>query len=124
MALQPFVGPWTLLQFRNIFLRRRLDSLDEWLARRKAATYTQNNIKKTNKLWGFSPPANYTEQHKHRINARNADIHASSGIRTHNPNVLADEDGSCFSPRGHCNRQEFISIYVFIFRLSQKLTYK
>jgi hypothetical protein len=29
MALQPFVGPWPLLQFRNLFLRRRWDPLDE-----------------------------------------------------------------------------------------------
>jgi hypothetical protein len=36
VALQPFVGPWPLLQFRN-------DSLDWGSARRQAATYTQNN---------------------------------------------------------------------------------
>jgi hypothetical protein len=33
------------------------------------------------------------------------DIHASSGIRTHNPSVEASEDSSCFRPRGHCDRQ-------------------
>jgi hypothetical protein len=29
------------------------------------------------------------------------DIHASSGIRTHDRSVLADEDGSCYRSRGH-----------------------
>jgi hypothetical protein len=43
VALQPFVGPWPLLQFRNLFLHRRYDSLDEWSARRKATTCTQDN---------------------------------------------------------------------------------
>jgi hypothetical protein len=33
----------------------------------------------------------HTEQHNHRINA---DIHALSGIRTHNPSVRAAEDSS------------------------------
>jgi hypothetical protein len=42
MALQPFVGPWPLLEFLD-FLHSRLDSLDGGSARRKAATYTQNN---------------------------------------------------------------------------------
>jgi hypothetical protein len=32
------------------------------------------------------------------------DIHASSGIRTDNPSVRADEDGSCLRPRSHFNR--------------------
>jgi hypothetical protein len=34
------------------------------------------------------------------------DIHASSGIRIHDPNVREGEDGSCLSPRGHCDRLE------------------
>jgi hypothetical protein len=29
----------------------------------------------------------HTDQHKHRINAHNTDIHALSGIRTHDPSV-------------------------------------
>jgi hypothetical protein len=32
-------------------------------------------------------------------------IHASSGIRTHDPIVGVGEDGSCLRPRGHCDRQ-------------------
>jgi hypothetical protein len=31
-------------------------------------------------------------------------IHASSGIRTHDPSVHAGEDGSCLRPRSHCDR--------------------
>jgi hypothetical protein len=33
------------------------------------------------------------------------DIHASSGIRAHDPSVREGEDGSCLRPRGHCDRQ-------------------
>jgi hypothetical protein len=49
-------------------------------------------------------PYLHTEQHKHRINAHDTDIHASSGIRTHDPSVQASEDTSCLRPRGHCDR--------------------
>jgi hypothetical protein len=41
MALQPFVGPWPLLQFLN-HIHSRYDSLDGGSALRKAATYTQD----------------------------------------------------------------------------------
>jgi hypothetical protein len=44
--------------------------------------------------WEISPSQGryiHTE-HKHRINAH---IHASSGIRTHDPNFREGEDGSC-----------------------------
>jgi hypothetical protein len=40
----------------------------------------------------------------HRINVHNTDIHALSGIRTHDPSVQASEVSSCLRPRGHCNR--------------------
>jgi hypothetical protein len=33
------------------------------------------------------------------------DIQASTGIRTHDPNVQASEDSSCLRPRGHCDRR-------------------
>jgi hypothetical protein len=46
----------------------------------------------------------HTEQHKHRINARNTDVHVSSGIRTHDASVRTDEDGSYLRPRGRCDR--------------------
>jgi hypothetical protein len=37
--------------------------------------------------------------------------HASSWIRTHNPNVRAVEDSTCLRPRGHWNR---LQIYLNI----------
>jgi hypothetical protein len=52
-----------------------------------------------------------TEQNKHRINAHNTDIHALSGILTHDPSVRASEDSSCLRPRGHCDRQEACIAY-------------
>jgi hypothetical protein len=51
--------------------------------RRKAATFTQN-----------STNTEYTH----------TDIHASSGIRTHDPNVWAGEDSPCLRSCGHCDR--------------------
>jgi hypothetical protein len=42
--------------------------------------------------------------HKHRINAN---IHALSGIQTHDPSVRASEDSSCLRPRGPCDRLSF-----------------
>jgi hypothetical protein len=42
MALQPFVGPWTLFKFLDL-LHHRQDSLDGGSARRKAATCTQDS---------------------------------------------------------------------------------
>jgi hypothetical protein len=63
------------LQFLNP-IHNRQDSLDGGSARRKAATYT--------------------EQHKHRIYS---DIHAFSGIRTHDPSFPAGEDISCLAAR-------------------------
>jgi hypothetical protein len=41
-SIVPFVDPWPLFQFRNP-IHSRYDSLDGGSARRKAATYTQNN---------------------------------------------------------------------------------
>jgi hypothetical protein len=49
-----------------------------------------------------------TGQHRHRISAythtHTPNIHASSGIRTHDPSVRANEDSSCLRPRGYCDR--------------------
>jgi hypothetical protein len=36
-------------------------------------------------------------------NKRNTDIHALSGIRTHNLSIRVSEDSSCLRPRGHCD---------------------
>jgi hypothetical protein len=44
-------------------------------------------------------------EHKQRINAHNTDIHALSGIRTHDPNFRASEDSSCLRLRDHYDRQ-------------------
>jgi hypothetical protein len=58
----------------------------------------------------------YRGQHKHRTNAY-TNIHAFSGIRTHDPSVPASEDNSCLRPRGHCDRWNYyhppkIKLYV------------
>jgi hypothetical protein len=42
MFLQPFLGPWPLPQFRDLF-KQSVGLLGRGSARRKAATYTQNN---------------------------------------------------------------------------------
>jgi hypothetical protein len=84
MALQPFVGPWPLLQFRHLF---NTDSRTPWT--------------------GISPSHGlyvHTEHHKHIINAY-TDIHALSGIRTNDLSVRANEGSSWLRPRGHCDRQ-------------------
>jgi hypothetical protein len=77
MALQPFVGPWPLFSFL-IILQSRQDHLGGGSARRKATTYTQDSI--------------------------NPDMHASSGIRTHDPSVRAGEESSCLRRRDYCDR--------------------
>jgi hypothetical protein len=54
----------------------------------------------------ISPPQGrylHTGQHKHIINAH-TDIHALSGIRTHELSVRASEESSCLRQRGHCDR--------------------
>jgi hypothetical protein len=83
MALQLFAGPWPLLQFRNLF------------------TQTVGLLGRV-----ISPLQGrylHTGQHKHRIKAH-TDIHALSGIRTHDPSVRANEDSSCLRPCGPCDR--------------------
>jgi hypothetical protein len=51
---------------------------------------------------GGSAPSQGHCLHGHRINA---DIHAFSGIQTHDPSVRASEDSSCLRPRRHCDRR-------------------
>jgi hypothetical protein len=62
-------------------------------------------------LWrGISPSQGrylHTEQHKHIINT---DIHALSGIRTHNRSVRAREHSSWLRTRGHCDRRETVQL--------------
>jgi hypothetical protein len=84
MALQPFVGPWPLFQFLDL------------------SAQSAGHLGR-----GISPLQGcylHTEQYKHRINARNTDIHTLSRIQTHDSSVRAGEDSSCLRPRGHCDR--------------------
>jgi hypothetical protein len=86
MTLQPFVGPWPLLQFRNHFYTdgSTLWTSDQTISRplpRHRATQTQNKP--------------------------HTDICALSGIRTHDPIVRASEDSSCTRPRGRCDGRRF-----------------
>jgi hypothetical protein len=46
----------------------------------------------------------------HRINAH-TDIHASCGLRTHDPSVRAGEEGSC-----HCDRPSYMCSYFLLQR--------
>jgi hypothetical protein len=55
---------------------------------------------------GISPSQGrylHAGQHKHRINTH-IDIHALSGIRTHDPSIQASDDGACLRPLGHRER--------------------
>jgi hypothetical protein len=65
MAPYPFVGPWPLLQFRNL-------------------CYTDGMTPRTSDQPVARPRYLHTGQHKHRINAY-PNTHVLSGIRTHNP---------------------------------------
>jgi hypothetical protein len=67
MVLQPFVGPWPIFQFLELFTQS-VGLLGRGSARRKAATCTQNST---------------------NIEQTQTNIHASSVIRTHDPNVLS-----------------------------------
>jgi hypothetical protein len=75
MALQPIVGPWSLLQFRNLFFTQSVGLLGRVISPSQGRYL-------------------HTRQHKHRINTY-TDIHALSGIRSHDPSVRASEDSSC-----------------------------
>jgi hypothetical protein len=75
----PLYGSTVLL----LDLGRLFSFLIPYTVGRTPWTYTQNN---TNTEW------------------LHTDIHASSGIGTHDPSVRAGEHGSCVRPRGHCDR--------------------
>jgi hypothetical protein len=57
----------------------------------------------------------HTEQHNHRINAY-TDIHASSGIRTHDSCVWAGEDSSCTATMISC----YLVYYCLLLNAEQK----
>jgi hypothetical protein len=89
-ALQPFVDPWPLLQFRNLFYA---DGRTPWTSDQPVASRYL-----------------HTGQHEYRINAH-TDSHAFSGNRIDDSSVRASEDSSCLRPRGHCDW----CIYIYIF---------
>jgi hypothetical protein len=68
MSLQPFVGTWPLLQFRNLIY------IDGGLLGRVMSPSQGRYL--------------HTGQDKHRINAH-TDTHALSGILSHDPSVRA-----------------------------------
>jgi hypothetical protein len=92
MALQFFVGSWPLF----------LSSVS-WFYTQSVGLGRGNNPSQGRYL--------QTEQHKHRINAHNTDIHALSGIRTHDPSVRASEESSCLRPRGRSLWSANLSAY-------------
>jgi hypothetical protein len=83
MALQPFVGPWPLLQFRNLFYT---DGRTPWESDQPVIRLLPTQ-----------------RQHKHRIYVH-INIHALSGIRTSDRSVRASENTPCLRQRGHCDR--------------------
>jgi hypothetical protein len=85
MALQPFVGPWPLLQFRNRFYT---DGRTTWTSDQTVARplLKHRTIRTQNK----------------RLHTPN--IHTLSVIRTHDPSARASEGSSCLRARGHCDR--------------------
>jgi hypothetical protein len=86
MALSAHSGPWAPIQLRNPFSDGRIPwTSDQPIERplpKPRTTRTQNK--------GIHTP----------------NIHASSGIRTHEPNVRAREDSSCLRLRGYCDRHK------------------
>jgi hypothetical protein len=51
------------------------------------------------------PVARLLPTHRTRTHNKHTNIHALSGIRTHDPSVRASEDSSCVGLRCHCDRQ-------------------
>jgi hypothetical protein len=94
MALQHFVGPWLLLQFRNLFYT---DGRTPWTSDQPAARPL---------------PTHRTTQNKR------TDIHALSAIRTHDPSNRASEDSLCLRPRSHCD-----GLLTYIHACMHKYTY-
>jgi hypothetical protein len=78
VAPQPFVGPWPLIQFRNLFYT---DGKSPWTGDQPV----------TRPL----PAHRITQTH----------IHTLSGIRNHDPSFRANEDILCLRPRDNCDRR-------------------
>jgi hypothetical protein len=90
VALQPFIGPWPLFQSLNLF------------------TQSVGLLGR-----GISP-----SQGRYLHTGQHTDIHALSGIRTHDPSVRASEDSSWLRPRGHSDGQ--LSQYTAIKTLKKE----
>jgi hypothetical protein len=85
LSLYGSTALWTLAAFFSFLIYTQSVGLfGRGISRRKAATYTQNN---TNTEW------------------MHTDIHALSGIRTHDPSVKAGEEISWRRPRDYCDRR-------------------
>jgi hypothetical protein len=80
MALQPIVGPWPLLQFRNLFY---IDGGAPWTSDQPVAR---------------PQPTHRTTQTQINVHT---DIHAVSVIQTHDPSVRANGESPCLRQRGH-----------------------
>jgi hypothetical protein len=80
VALQPLLNPVRFFSF--LIYTQSVGLLGRGSAQRKAATYTNTEYTQT-------------------------DIHAWTGIRTHDLSVRAGKDISCLRQRGHCDRWPF-----------------
>jgi hypothetical protein len=92
MALPAHSGPWTLIQFHNHFFT---DGRTPWMSDQLVARPL--------------PIHRTTQTQNKRIHTPN--IHALSGIRTHDPSVRASEDSSCLTPRSYCDRQTLFHVW-------------
>jgi hypothetical protein len=54
--------------------------------------------------WGISPVAKSLPTHNTDTGETHTDVHALSGIRTHDPSIWKGKDISFLRPRGHCDR--------------------
>jgi hypothetical protein len=75
-------APWPLFQFLNLYTVGRTPWTGDQPVARPLPTHRTTQTEQTH-----------------------TDIHALSGIRTHDYSVRTGEDGSCLRPRGHCDRQ-------------------
>jgi hypothetical protein len=85
VSLQPFVGLWPPLQFRNLFYT---DGRTPWTKDQPVARPLSTH--------------RTTQTQNKRIHTPN--IHALSGIRTHDRSVRSSEGSSCLRPCGHRDR--------------------
>jgi hypothetical protein len=58
-------------------------------------------------------PVVRTLHYKTKQTEKNADIRASSKIRTHDPTVRAGKDISCLRQRGHCDRKIWNLMFIY-----------